>query len=343
MNGLARLLDPSLAREAVALVLTEDGVETAAIEGEQLSTESVRSSVAHHLGLPTAGLPPTQRRADGLVEMLLDASTRYEEPLTLERLLGWHSALFPEGRSGLRAIRAGALRGAEPMHIVSGHYGEERIHYTAPPRKMLEAELATFLDWFNAPPPKLDGLVRACVAHFWFEALHPFEDGNGRIGRALIDMALCQDEGSPLRPFRLSAQLMREREGYYEALRSASRGAPELTDFLGWFLPQIEAAALSAERVMGNVLEKARFWVRHRETELNARQRKVLNVLLDAGAGAFVGGMNTRKYMSLTRVSRATASRELGDLVAKGCLAPIKSRGRSAAYELPTEASHHID
>lgn len=330
--GATQLLDPSLTLEAVVAILVENGVTTSAIEGERLDLDAVRSSVAHHLGLPTAGLPAPLRAVDGLIDVLLDATRYYEIPLTTERLFRWQAALFPSGYSGLHPIRTGGLRGDEPMQVVSGNIGHERVHFTAPPHAGLGAELDRFLAWFNASPADLDGLIRAGLAHFWFVTLHPFEDGNGRLARAITDMALSQDEHQPMRFFSLSAQILRERDSYYEILERTQRGGVEVTDWLGWFLTQVEASATAAEQTVANTLAKARFWLRHQAADLNERQRKALNRLLDAGPGGFEGGINTRKYMSLTKTSRATAYRELAELVEKGCLAPTSKGGRSSGY-----------
>jgi Fic family protein len=332
--GAARLLDPTLTLEAAASVLVEDGITTSAIEGERLDPDAVRSSVARHLGLPTAGLRSPPRPVDGLVEVLLDATRNYEVPLTAKRLFGWQAALFPTGRSGLHEIRTGSLRGDAPMQVVSGRAGREQVHFTAPPRDRLEAELDRFLAWFNTPPADLDGLIRAGLAHLWFMTLHPFEDGNGRLARAITDMALSQDERQPMRFFSLSAQILRERDSYYQILERTQRGGLNVTDWLSWFVVQVEAAASEAEKTVAKTLAKARFWLRHQSADLNERQRKVLNRLLDAGPEGFDGGINTRKYMSLTKTSRATAYRELSELVEKGCLVPTGKRGRSSGYAI---------
>lgn len=331
--GTAKLLDNSLNLEAVAEILIEDGMTTAAIEGDRLDLATVRSSVARHLGLPTAGLPIPPRAVDGLVDVLLDATQQHAIQLTVERLLAWQAALFPTGYSGLSQIRAGQLRGDEPMQVISGPIGRERVHFIAPPRKQLEQELKRFLKWFNAPN-SCDGLIRAGIAHLWFVTLHPFEDGNGRLARAITDMAIAQDEQLAMRLFSLSAQILREREQYYHILEQTQRATVDITDWLSWFLQQVEAAAIAAEVTITNTLAKARFWLRHQMTELNARQRKALNRMLDAGLMGFEGGMNTRKYCSLTKTSRATAYRELSDLVQKGCLKPTAAKGRSHAYEV---------
>lgn len=332
--GAARLLDVDLNLEAVAAILVEDGLTTSAIEGERLAVDAVRSSVAHRLGLSTAGLPTPPRPVDGLIEVLLDATRQFAEPLTLPRLCGWQAALFPTGYSGLTPIRTGQLRGDAPMRVVSGAINRERIHFIAPPRAELERGVEQFLRWFAAPPTELDGLIRAGLAHLWFVTLHPFEDGNGRLARAITDMAIAQDERQPMRYFSLSAQILREREAYYLALERAQRGDLDVTTWLAWFLTQVEAAASAAQQSIAITLDKARFWLRHCATALNERQRKVLNRLLDAGPCGFAGGINTRKYANLTHASRATAYRELADLVEKGCLTPTGSSGRSAAYQI---------
>jgi Fic family protein len=274
---------------------------------------------------------------DGLIEVLLDATRKYAEPLTFGRLCGWHAALFPTGRSGLAKIRAGELRGDAPMQVVSGGVGREKVHYVAPPRKGLKREVGLFLPWFNRSPQGLDGLLRAGLAHLWFVTLHPFEDGNGRLARAITDMAIARDEARPMRFFSLSAQILREREAYYDILERTQRGGLEVTPWLQWFLRQVAAACGKSETIVARTLAKARFWLRFQHAGLNERQRKVLNRLLDAGRDGFEGGINTRKYTSLTRTSRATAYRELADLVAKGCLVPTEARGRSSGYALKRE------
>jgi Fic family protein len=332
--GAAGILDPTLTTEAVAAVLIGEGLATSAIEGERLDVEAVRSSVARHLGLPAAGRSTPQRSVDGLVEVLLDATRGHRAPLTLERLCRWQAALFPTGQSGLRRIRAGTLRGPDPMRVVSQRGGREHVHFLAPPRDRLERELRRLLSWFADPPSGLDGLVRSGLAHLWFLTLHPFEDGNGRIARALTDMALAQDERRPERFFSLSTRIERERASYYDILERTQRGGLDVTPWLSWFLAQIAAACETAETTVSRVLTKARFWLRFQGASLNDRQRKVLNRLLDAGPGGFEGGITTRKYSGLARVSRATAYRELADLVEQGCLEPAGGGGRSHAYEI---------
>ncbi|HPS67877.1 MAG TPA: Fic family protein [Holophaga sp.] len=338
--GMGRMLESTLSTEAVAAILVQEGLTTSAIEGERLDQDSVRSSVAKRLGLPTAGLPTPPRDVEGLVDVLLDATRNFEVPLSRERLETWHAALFPTGYSGLLPIQAGRLRGEGPMQVVSGRPGHERVHFQAPGRRELDQELERFLEWCNTPVEGLDGLLRAGIVHLWFVTLHPFEDGNGRLARALTDMALAQDERRAERLFSLSAQILKVRESYYEVLeKTQSTPSMDITGWLEWFLEQVAAACSAAESTVSLTLAKARFWLRFRDADLNDRQRKVLNRLLDAGPGGFQGGMSTRKMASLTGASKPTATRDLADLVQKGCLVPNDKGGRSAAYEIAWEAS----
>jgi Fic family protein len=267
--GMARLLDPRADLDAQLEVLTREGVATSAIEGEKLEPNSLRSSLARRLGLPTGGLPPASRSAEGLGDVLLDAATNYREALTLDKLCAWQAALFPTGRSGLHEIRTGALRGDEPMQIVSGPIGRERVHYQAPPRSGLEKEMKAFIAWFNDPPEGLDGVIRAGLAHAWFELIHPFEDGNGRVGRALLDRALAQDERRASRLYSMSARFDSVRDQYYDALGRLSTGSLDATDWLAWFLAQLEAAAKSSEDTIAHVLFRARFWLEHARQPFN--------------------------------------------------------------------------
>jgi Fic family protein len=332
--GMARLLDEDADLNAHLEVLTQEGVATSAIEGEKFDPTAVRSSIARRLGLPTAGLPAAPRSVEGLVDVLLDATRHYDRPLTLKKLCDWQAALFPTGRSGLREIRTGKLRGDAPMQIVSGPIGRERVHYQAPPRGRLDKEMAAFLKWFATPPKGLDGLIRAGLAHAWFELIHPFEDGNGRVGRALLDRALAQDERRSMRLYSMSARFEAVRDEYYEALGALSRGTLDVTAWLQWFLEQTRAAAKSSEKTVEHVLFKARYWVQHSHKPTNERQRKALNALLNAGPGGFVGGLTNRKYANLTKTSPATAQRDLAELV-KLQLLVLTGAGRSARYELP--------
>jgi len=325
-------LGMKLSREAQAEILTEETVQTAAIEGETLDRDSVRSSVSKRLGLPIAGLPAAGRHVDGLVDVLMDATMYYKKPLTAKRLKSWQAALFPTGFSGLRRIRVGKWRGSEPMQVVSGPIGYERIHFEAPPSNMIDTEIRKFISWWEKGSVKMDGLLRAGIAHFRFITIHPFEDGNGRIARALTDMALAQDEGLSTRFYSLSSRIMTGRNDYYDILERCQKGNREITLWLKWFLECFQRAVVDSQTLISKVLSKAEFWQQHGQTTLNDRQRKVINRLLDAGRDGFEGGLTTRKYVSMARVSRATAFREISDLVEKRILFQNEGKGRNANY-----------
>ena len=320
--------------ELGAYILGEQAIDTSAIEGEYLNRDSVRSSIANRLGLEQAGIAgKPDRYVDGLLDMLLDATKNHQQPLTKDRLLGWHAALFPTGYSGMHKINVGQLRNPGLMQIVSGREGNPKVHYEAPPAERLADGLQAFLQWFNNEE-SIDGLLRAGLAHLWFELLHPFDDGNGRIGRAIIDLALSQEEGLDLRYYSLSSAIMGDRKNYYAVLGSTCRQGMDVTEWLIWFLQCLETAIQQSIAKIEDINLKARFWQQHVETELTQRQKKALNELLDAGQSGYVGQMTIRKYMHLTRTSRSTAGRELKDLVEKGCLKPTAEKGRSAAYEI---------
>jgi len=323
-----------LIREAHAESLTEEAIKTSAIEGERLNRESVKSSVARRLGLPSAGLPEPDRAVDGLVGVLLEATRNYDTPLTAARLKRWHAALFPTGYSGLTRIHVGKWRGSQPMQVVSGAIGREKIHYEAPPGERVEREMKQFLSWWKTSLGREEGLLRAGMAHFYFVTIHPFEDGNGRIARALTDMALAQDEKLSTRYYSLSSQIMAERPDYYRVLEKCQKGDGDVTEWLMWFLGCHIHAMESAGKLIANVLAKGRFWQRHDKIEINQRQRKVVNRLLDGGKADFEGGLTTRKYVSMTRVSRVTAYREISDLQEKGVLRQNPAKGRSVSYEI---------
>jgi Fic family protein len=324
------------AKEAQAEILVEEAVTTSAIEGERLSLSSVRSSVARKLGLATAGLP-ADRTSEGLVSVLLDAAGNFNAPLSASRLHAWHAALFPTGYSGLRRIRVGRWRGAEPMRIVSGPVGRERVHYEAPPSFEVPREMRRFISWWSRTRGTLDGVLRAAISHLRFVVIHPYEDGNGRIARALTDMAIAQDDGQPFRYYSLSSQIMKERDGYYQVLERCSKGTGDVTEWFLWFLGCFGRAIESSEKKLATVLGKARFWQRHAETPLSERQRKVINRLIDAGQGGFEGGLTTRKYVSIAGVSRATAFREIEKLLEAGILVRRPGGGRSISYDLRWE------
>jgi Fic family protein len=332
-----RELGFEIQQQARAEVLIEEALKTSEIEGELLDANAVRSSVVRRLGLPSAGLPAIRNQpADGIVDILLDATINHAQRLTADRLFGWHAALFPTGYSGLHKIRVADWRDDRegPMLVVSGPIGREKTHYEAPPAHWIEREMERFFFWWEKSRNSMDGLLRAGIAHLKFVAVHPFEDGNGRIARTLTDMTLAQDENLSTRFYSLSSQIMADRIEYYEILGRTNRGTGDITEWLKWFLNCMSRAILRSNELLSNVMQKARFWKRYAHTELNDRQRKVINRLLEAGTGGFEGGMTNRKYASMTHMSRATAQRELADLVGKGLLKPNPGGGRSASYEL---------
>ena len=323
-------------QEIAAETWTQEAVSTAAIEGERLDLEAVRSSIARRLGATQARGINTPRHVDGLLDVMDDAVTQANKPLTHERLYAWQAALFPTGYSGMSQIRVGGYRmHAEPMQIVSGRIGRETVHYEAPPSAAVPAQMDRLLAWLDGPAEP-NGLVKAALAHLWFETIHPFEDGNGRVGRAIVDLVLTRDAGEPNRVLRLSEQLLARRGEYYEQLERAQHGALDVTDWVVWFTEQIQAAFDAASSVIDLSLAKAMFWNQHRAKDLSPRQRKAVNVLLDAGPGGFVGGMSTRKYESLTGAARATASRDLVELAGLGLLVQVGA-GRGTRYYLQIE------
>lgn len=333
--GRIKRLGFKLGEEAQADILTEEAIKTAAIEGERLNPQMVRSSVARHLGLREAGLISASRSIDGLVEVILDATQKYNQSLSVKRLKGWQAALFPSGHSGLHKIRVGQWRSNVPMRVVSGPVGREKVHFEAPPGEKVEAEMKEFLDWWQSSLKTTDGILRAGLAHFYFVTIHPFEDGNGRIARALTDMALAQDEKLSIRYYSLSSQIMEERKEYYDILESCSKSnTTDVTKWLVWFLECFKRAIQRSDKIIGKVLAKADFWQEHAQTQLNERQKKVLNRMLEVGPQEFIGGLTTRKYVSIAKVSRATAFREIADLLDKKILRQLPGKGRSAHYDL---------
>ncbi|MCK5914138.1 MAG: Fic family protein [Desulfuromusa sp.] len=332
-----RELGLDVRQQARAEVLIEEVLKTSEIEGERLDPNAVRSSVARRLGLPTAGLVDVKNQhADGVVEILLDATLNYGKGLTSERLFGWHAALFPTGYSSFHKIRVAAWRDDRdgPMRVVSGSIGREKIHYEALPAAHLESEMNRYLAWWEKSRQDEDGLLRAAVSHLWFVSIHPFEDGNGRIARTLTEMALAQDEALATRYYSLSAQIMADRESYYSILERAQKGDGDISEWILWFLDCMSKAILSSNGLLTNVMQKARFWQNHIQTELSERQRKVINRLLNVGSNGFEGGMTNRKYAGIAHISRATAQRELSDLVEKGIFRTNPGGGRSVSYSL---------
>lgn len=320
--------------------LIQNAIRTSEIEGEHLDVGSVRSSVARQLGLEQAGLTArVTPESESLVALLLQATHQPHEPLSHAQLCQWQVMLFPEGSPSFTPIRIGALRGEQPMQVVSGRLDRPRVHFEAPPRDRLDRELDAFINWFNNPPQGLDALLRAAIAHLWLITLHPFDDGNGRLARAVTDRALAQAEGRSVRFYSLSAAIMARRNAYYEQLENAQRGDLDITRWLLWFIDTLTQALQQALLRLDSVLAKARFWQRHADTVLNERQIKVLNRLLDGAGEEFEQGINARKYQSLTRTSKATATRDLAELVEKGCLCRLPGGGRSTRYEIENETA----
>jgi len=319
--------------ELAAEAWSQEALATAAIEGERLDLLAVRSSVARRLGVGRQDGPIAPRNVEGLLDIMDDAVIRCGEALTHERLFSWQAALFPTGYSGMVKIRVGGYREhEESMQIVSGRIGRERVHYVAPPSDQVPQEMERMLAWFNAGVEP-DLLVRAALAHLWLETIHPFEDGNGRVGRALVDLVLARDSGEASRLFRTSQRLLEQRNDYYCQLESAQHGGLDVTGWVCWFLSQMQAACDVASGVIDETLVKARFWLDHRDKALNERQRKVMNLLLDAGPGGFEGGMSTKKYESIATTSRATASRELLEMEVMELLVRVGA-GRSTRYHV---------
>ncbi|MEJ2500681.1 MAG: Fic family protein [Campylobacterales bacterium] len=333
LDGIYKGLSEESLQEIRSETLTLDAVTTSEIEGEILSRDSVRSSVFKKLGIGSENNDRSTVQTDGLVDILLDATSAYDKALTPERLFSWHAALFPTGYSGLDKIRVASYRGEEPMQIVSGPVGREKVHYVAPPRERVEGEMERFFGYVNAAG-KENGYIKAALVHLWFVTVHPFDDGNGRIARTITDMLLARHEQRAFRLYSMSAAINDNRKGYYDILEQTTTGGMDVTAWIGWFLETVLEAQKNAQTTIDTVLAKARFWQTHIRTELNARQKKVLNRLLDAGENGFEGGINARKYASLTGCSRVTASRDLSDLVEKGCLIHRGAGGRSTSYDV---------
>jgi Fic family protein len=322
-------------QEAVLQTLTADVLNTSEIEGERLDAEQVRSSIARRLGMDLGALKPADRNVEGVVEMMLDATGQYDQPLTADRLFGWQAALFPTGRSGMTKINTGAWRDDSngPMQVVSGPVGRERVHFQVPAAGKLDGEMNAFLDWFNTEVSN-DPVLKAGIAHLWFVTIHPFDDGNGRIARAIADMLLARSEDSPQRFYSMSAQIREERKEYYEILESTQRGTLDITPWMSWFLDCLGGAIDGAQTTLAAVLAKARFWEGMAGTAINERQRMILNRLLDG----FDGKLTTSKYAKLTRSSNDTALRDILFLLERGILVRNPEGGRSTSYGLAPKA-----
>jgi Fic family protein len=323
----------ALRAEANLQSLTEEVVKSSEIEGETLDREQVRSSLARRLGMDAGALLPADRNVEGIVEIVLDATENHAAPLTQERLFGWHAALFPTGRIGMRKIATGAWRpeSAGPMQVVSGPAHKERVHFEAPEAARLDAEMEALLQWFDARED-IDPVLKAGVAHLWFVTIHPFEDGNGRIARAIADMALARSERITQRFYSMSAQIRRERKAYYDILETTQKGGLDVTAWLEWFLACLDRAFEGAETILAAVFVKARFWEVHASTTLNERQRVMINRLLDG----FEGKLTSSKWATITKASQDTASRDIDDLIGKGILKRDAAGGRSTSYSLVT-------
>ena len=330
---MGRLADVGMAlRDQASLsALTEDVIKTSEIEGEQLNVESVRSSIARRLGVDIGALAPVDRHVEGVVEMVLDATANCDAPVTRDRLFGWHAALFPTGYAGLAQINVGGWRDdtSGPMQVVSGPLGRQRVHFEAPPAAKLKSEIKRFLAWANGAS-KDAPLIKAGLAHLWFVTLHPFDDGNGRIARAVGDMFLARADGSPQRFYSLSAQIQRERKAYYDILERTQKASLDVTEWLAWFLDTLHGAVDQAQHTLDAVLAKAQFWQRLAMTPLNARQVKMLNRLLDG----FEGKLTSSKWAMIAKCSMDTALRDITELLALGVLRKSAAGGRSTSYEL---------
>lgn len=333
---LGRLADlgPGLRAEATLVALTEEVVQSSRIEGEHLAPESVRSSIARRLGIDIGGLAPTDRNVEGVVEMALDAAQNHDEPLTAERLLRWHAALFPTGQSGLVRIRVGEWRDDAhgPMQVVSGPVSRQKVHYEAPPAARLRLEIAQLLAWVEASTNE-HALIKAAIAHLWFVTLHPFEDGNGRIARAVGDLMLARADRSPLRFYSMSAQIQRERNDYYDILERTQKDGMDVTAWLTWFLATLRRAVVNAQTTLDAVLAKSRFWQRWAGTPLNPRHSKIINRLLDG----FEGKLTTSRWASMAHCSSDTALRDITELLELGILQRSPGAGRGTGYELVLE------
>ena len=332
LSGKLSSLGFDLQTEAMYDSLVLDAIKTSEIEGEQLPIEQVRLSVAKKLGLDVAGLPPSSRYTDGIVEMLVDATKQYSESLTPHSLFNWHAALFPTGRSGMQPIKVAHYRTVEtgPMQVVSGAIGNERVHFEAPHADLVPAQMDEFLRWFNAATPEIDPVIKAGVAHLWFITIHPFEDGNGRIARAITDLQLAKADKSPIRFYSMSAQINIERKGYYDCLERTQQSSLDITPWLLWFLNCLHSALQLADENLQRVIHKAKFWNFLSDKTLNDRQKHMLNKLLDN----FEGKLTTAKWAKLTKVSSDTALRDIQQLEAQGILIKSEAGGRSSSYEL---------
>jgi Fic family protein len=321
----------TLRSEAVLQTLTLDVLKSSEIEGEILNAEQVRSSIARRLGMDIAGAVPADRNVEGVVEMMLDATQHFDKPLSEKRLFGWHASLFPTGHSGIHPIRVGAWRNDAngPMQVVSGAIGREKVHYEAPAAARLPREMKAFIQWANRND-EIDPVMKAALAHLWFVTIHPFDDGNGRIARAIADWALARSEGSPQRFYSMSSQIRAERKAYYHILEHTQKGTLDITAWMAWFLECLGRAIAGTETTLSAVLGKAQFWEKHAHKVLNARQKLMLNRLLDG----FDGKLTTSKWAAIAKCSQDTAQRDIQGLIEMGMLKKDGAGGRSTSYSL---------
>jgi len=336
LTGKMEALSFNLQNEAFLETLTADVLKSNEIEGIVLNRQAVRSSVARRLGIDAGGLPPADRNIEGIVDMMFDATGNFEEPLTKERLFGWHYAMFPMGRSGIHEITVGSWRNDStgPMQVVSGAMGKEKVHYEAPPAELIGNEMTVFLNWFNNKAD-IDPVLKAGIAHLWFVTLHPFEDGNGRIARAITDMLLARSDGLPQRFYSMSSQIQKQRKSYYEILERTQKGKLDITEWISWFLNTLRKTIVNSEDTLASIIMKHRFWNTYGTEIKNARQKGVLNKLLEG----FTGNLTTSRWAKITKCSQDTALRDIQDLIEKGILVQSSSGGRSTKYKL-AEAQH---
>ncbi len=338
LMGMASSVSSSQSARNELDALLQNIVTSSAIEGETLNVGSVRSSLARRLGLEQMDGDHVSQRSEGLAQLMLDATQHFAQPLTLARLLEWHKWLFPDQDADFaaRPMHVGELRGDEPMQVVSGRLDRPTVHFEAPPRLGLEHQLDTFLTWFVASQSQegLDPLLRAGIAHFWFVTLHPFDDGNGRLTRTITDLALAQGEAQAIRFYAMSASILEDRAGYYRVLETSQKATADITEWLEWFLKTLLRSLQQAMARIESVLGKARFWQAHRESGLTAEQIKVLNRLLDGGERGFEQGISAAQYQAVAKVSKATATRHLAELLEKGCLERLPGGGRSTRYKI---------
>ncbi len=325
-----------LREEATLQTLTADVVKSSEIEGEKLDVQTVRSSIARRMGLDIGALRPVDRSVEGIVEIMLDATKKFDKPLTQERLFGWHGALFPTGRSGLQRITAGAWRPKESgaMQVVSGPIGREKVHFEAPSHDRLKTEMSAFIKWFNSEN-ETDLVLKSALAHFWFVTIHPFEDGNGRIARAIADLLLARSENTAQRFYSMSAQIQQERNAYYHVLEKNQKGTLDITPWIEWYLNCLKRAIEASDTLLESVLIKDRFWKLHKGEGFNDRQRKVINRLLDG----FEGKLTSSKWAKLAKCSQDTAGRDINDLLDRKILAKEQAGGRSTSYVIRVSRS----